>query len=315
MRYQNAAGAGGYADIDRDGRRESAASRAIPNKKPAPLSGTLRRRQKAPRALAGRDLPRTRGLIPFDEPHWVGGKASRTMDHTRQVRAVVAAAALLAQWGCGDGGASKGTGESVSSGGTSAAAAASGRAGSAPSTPSTDGAAPAASGGADAAKLELAIDGRDPPLEARAQLTVKEGQQTVQLGISGSNGGDDLLLLELEFDDIDSCLGTHAVTLGLPGSAENSANANFSDLPYHSQNGEVDLTLDASGAISGTFQLGLARDPDMVAGQPVTFAPSDDLWMISGRFDGSWILNCFSYLPAHRESRILGGSYCDNLKL
>ncbi|HVZ35535.1 MAG TPA: hypothetical protein VG963_24085 [Polyangiaceae bacterium] len=241
------------------------------------------------------------------------------MDHTRQLRAVVVATVVLTQWGCGDGGASKDTGASASSGGTSADVASqppasSGTAGSAASAASTAGAA-AASDDADAAQLELAIDGRDQPMEARAQLTVKEGQQSVQLGISGSNGGDDLLLLELQFDDIGSCLGSHALPLGLPGSAQNSASANFSELPYHSQEGEVDLTLDASGTISGTFQLGLARDPDMVAGQPATFTPSDNLWMISGRFDGSWSLDCFSYLPAHNESRMLGGSYCDNLKL
>jgi hypothetical protein len=242
------------------------------------------------------------------------------MDHTRQLRAVAVAIVVLTPWGCGDGATSKDTGASASSGGTSADAnpqppASSGTAGSAPSAASAAGAASAASDDADAPKLELAIDGRDQPLEARAQLTVKEGQQGAQLGISGSNGGDDLLLLELEFDDIGSCIGSHALPLGLPGSAENSASANFSELPYHSQVGEVDLTLDAGGAISGTFQVGLARDPDMVAGQPVTFAPSDNLWMISGRFDGSWILDCFSYLPAHNESRMLGGSYCDNLKL
>jgi hypothetical protein len=259
-------------------------------------------------------------LIPLSEPRLLGRKASRTMDHTRQLRAVVAATVVLTQWGCGDGEARKSTSVSASSGATSADAArqppaSSGPVGSGPSGTSTDGAAPAVSGNADAPQLELAIDGRDQPLEARAQLTVKEGQQSVELGISGSNGGDDLLLLELEFDDIGSCLGSHVLPLGLPGSADNSASANFSELPYHSQDGEVDLTLDPSGAISGTFQLGLARDPDTVPGQPVTFAPSDALWMISGHFDGTWILDCFSYLPAHNQSRVLGGSYCDNLKL
>jgi hypothetical protein len=240
------------------------------------------------------------------------------MDHTRPLRAIVAATVVFTQWGCGDGGASKDTAASVGSAGTSADAVSqspvtSGAPASAPSAASTVEATSSASDDADAPILELAIDGRDQPLAARAQLTVKEGQQSVELDISGTDAGDDLLLLELEFDDLGSCIGSHTLPLGLPGAGVNSASANFSELPYHSQQGEVDLTLYAGGAISGTFQLGLARDPDRVAGQPVTFAPSDNLWMISGRFTGSWILDCFSVLPGHHESRMLGGSYCDHL--
>jgi hypothetical protein len=74
-RRQNGAASCGYADRDRWERGQSAASRALPSKKPAPLAGTLRSRQKAPRAPAGCDLPRARGLIPFDEPRFlVGGR-------------------------------------------------------------------------------------------------------------------------------------------------------------------------------------------------------------------------------------------------
>jgi hypothetical protein len=148
---------------------------------------------------------------------------------------------------------------------------------------------------------------------ARAALIVKEGERAVQLSITATDGGDDLLILSVTFDGLDGSLGPHTLQVSLPDAGDDTASADLAGLPYHSQAGEIDLTLAADGLLSGTFALSMAHDADTSMAAGADGQPSPDVLPLSGQFSGSWILSCESYLPGHHVL-VSGGSYCDNLE-
>lgn len=241
------------------------------------------------------------------------------MEHTRHRWGFVAAALVSANWACGDAGSSP----------ASSAAQAPGSAGNTAGSGSVSGASavpspaslPDALPTADQPLLELSIDGRAQPMGARATLNVKEGEQAVQLSITGTDGGDDLLILSATFDGLDGTLGPHALPVSLPNAGDDTASASLAGLLYHSQAGEIDVTLAASGPLSGTFNLSMAEDaatPPSASGDGSAPAipavePSADVLPLSGHFTGSWIFACQSYLPGHHVL-VAGGQYCDNLQ-
>ena len=160
--------------------------------------------------------------------------------------------------------------------------------------------------------LLLAIDGREEPMGAKAQLNVLEGTPTVHLLITGADGAQDLVILDLEFDGVESSLGPHQGTVGLPDTGY-TVSASLAGRPYHSQAGYIDLSLAEDGSIQGTFNADLAEDPAVASDQPLEILPSDQVLGLSGQFMGQWVLRCQSRLPGHR-SFILGGDYCESLE-
>jgi hypothetical protein len=120
---------------------------------------------------------------------------------------------------------------------------------------------------------------------ARAALIVKEGEQAVQLSITATDGGDDLLILSVTFDGLDGSLGPHTLQVSLPDAGDDTASADLS----------------------------MAHDADTSMGAGADVQPSPDVLPLSGQFSGSWILSCESYLPGHHVL-VSGGHYCDNLE-
>ncbi len=159
--------------------------------------------------------------------------------------------------------------------------------------------------------MSLIIDGWPTLLGAKAQLNVVEGLSDVRLEITGT-GKEDVLLLDLVFDGVEKSMGPHEVEVGLPGTEADSALASIGGQAYQSQDGYIDLTLDADGAISGSFQLGLAEVEDVAVGLPIAFEEGEVVRSLTGRFSGIWELSCRSRLPGHR-TLVPGGDYCEAL--
>jgi len=148
---------------------------------------------------------------------------------------------------------------------------------------------------------------------AKAQLNVQEGVRSVHLSITGADGAQDLVILDLEFDGIESSLGAHQGEVGLPYTGVYSVSASLEGRPYHSQAGYIDMSLAADGSIEGTFSADLVEDPTAGTEQPFEILPSAEVRGLSGQFMGQWQLRCQSRLPGHR-SFMLGGDYCDSLE-
>jgi hypothetical protein len=161
-------------------------------------------------------------------------------------------------------------------------------------------------------ELRLSIDGRAEPMGAKAQLNVEEGVRTVHLSITGVDGANDLVILDLDFDGIESSLGPHQGDVGLPYTGVYTVSASLEGRPYHSQAGHIELSLGADGSIEGTFGVDLAEDPQGLD-QRLELLPLDQVRGLSGQFSGQWVLRCQSRLPGHR-SLILGGDYCESLE-
>jgi hypothetical protein len=237
------------------------------------------------------------------------------LEHTRQRSVFVAAVLVSASWACGD--ARAPSGSSTPEGTQASENAGSAAAGSAATSATVDPNAPSGTSpegipAADAPLLELSLDGRAQPMGARAALNVKEGEPAVRLSITATDGGDDLLILSVTFNGLDGSLGAHSFAASLPNAGDGTASADLAGLPYHSQAGEIDLSLSADGPLTGTFALSMAHDADTVTGAGSGVQPSTDLLPLSGQFTGSWVLSCESYLPGHHVL-VVGGSYCDNL--
>lgn len=158
--------------------------------------------------------------------------------------------------------------------------------------------------------LWLSIDGRAEPMAAKARLNVEEGVRFVHLSIAGGDGADDLVILDLDFDGLASSLGPHQGDVGLPYAGVYTVSASFGGRPYHSQAGQIELSLAADGALEGTFDVDLAEDP--AADQPFELLSSEQVRELSGEFIGQWVLRCQSHLAGHR-SLLPGGDYCDTL--
>jgi hypothetical protein len=171
---------------------------------------------------------------------------------------------------------------------------------------------------ADGEAFRLSIDGWAEELGAKAQLNVTEGQRAVRLEITGT-GRVDVLFLDVDFDGIEGSMGAHALDLGLPGDAIDSASATLGGQVYHSQSGHVEVTLSADGNIHGSFDVALALDPATAVpapgqpSEPVKFEISDDLRPLTGDFAGTWQLFCQSHLPGHSGQLIEGGHYCEGV--
>jgi hypothetical protein len=160
--------------------------------------------------------------------------------------------------------------------------------------------------------LWLSIDGRAEPMAAKARLSVEEGVQDVHLSITGADGAEDLVVLDLDFDGVESSLGLHQGDVGLPYSGGYTVSASLDGHPYHSQAGHIELSLASDGDLEGTFDVDLAEDP--AANQPFEILPSEQIRELSGQFVGQWVLRCQSHLAGHR-SLLPGGDYCDTLDL
>jgi hypothetical protein len=170
---------------------------------------------------------------------------------------------------------------------------------------------PAAAPG-DQPGLALAIDGWSEAIGAKALLNVTEGVEPVRLEISGG-GQLDVVLLDVDFEDLARSMGAHRLPVGLPEPGVDSAIASLGGQAYHSQAGVIEVTLSTDGNISGSFDVALALDPDVPAGKPIVFEPSDDVRDLKGQFSGHWELFCLSYFPGHASSLQRGGDFCDGL--
>jgi len=163
------------------------------------------------------------------------------------------------------------------------------------------------------AGLQLSIDGWTGEILAKAQLDVVEGERGVRLEITGG-GVRDILLLNVDFENLEGSMGRHQVAVGLPGEVGDSAIASIEGQWYHSQAGQIEVSLSADGSITGSFELALAENPEVQLGEPVVFELSEDLRGMKGQFGGEWKLFCLSHMPGHMTSLVKGGDYCDALE-
>jgi hypothetical protein len=164
----------------------------------------------------------------------------------------------------------------------------------------------------DGAAFQLWIDGWTEAIDAKAQLNVTEGVRAVRLEIT-AGGPNDVVLVDVAFDGIEGSMGLHHLAVGLPGGGLDSAVASIGGQTYHSQAGEIDVNLSADGSIIGSFELALAQDPEVAAGEPIVFELSEDVRDLKGQFGGQWKLFCQSHMPGHMSSLMTGGHYCDGL--
>jgi hypothetical protein len=165
---------------------------------------------------------------------------------------------------------------------------------------------------ADDPAFRLSIDGWQEELGAKAQLNVTEGRRAVRLEITGT-GQVDLVFLDLDFDGVQGSMGLHQVEFGLPGAAVYSAVASLGGQLYHSQSGQIEVTLSADGSIEGTFVIALALDPEVPPDDPSDFEFSEEVLPLSGQFAGTWDLYCQSHLPGHSASFMKGGHFCEGI--
>jgi hypothetical protein len=185
-------------------------------------------------------------------------------------------------------------------------------AGTDPETESTEGTESTDDGRSDAL-LEFAIDGRTEPLGAQAKLDVRQGFDSVHLGITGADTGSDLVVFDIYFPGIESTMGEHVLPLGLPDQVDYFANVNLDGEPYYSQGGEIVLSLSEDGSIEGSFSVELARDQSVPGAPLEPLMPSDEVMVLTGAFHGQWILSCQSRFPGH-ESLMQGGVFCESLE-
>jgi hypothetical protein len=166
---------------------------------------------------------------------------------------------------------------------------------------------------ANGAAFQLWIDGWTDSIDAKAQLNVTEGVSAVQLQITGG-GQRDIILLDVDFDGLAGSMGQHRLEMGLPGGELDSAVASLDGQPYHSQGGQIQVSLSSDGNITGSFDVTIAQDPEVVQGGPIVFELSDDVRSLKGQFSGKWNLFCQSHMPGHMSALVRGGDYCDSLK-
>ena len=164
----------------------------------------------------------------------------------------------------------------------------------------------------DESLLSFAIDGRNEPLGAQARLEVRQGVESVHLGITGANSGSDLVVFDIFFSGVESTMGDHVIDLGLPDRVENYANVNLDGTFYYSQGGRIELSLSEDGAIEGRFDVNLAPDLSEPGAPPLPFAATDNPMPLTGVFEGSWVLSCQSRFPGH-ETLMRGGAFCEEL--
>jgi hypothetical protein len=162
-------------------------------------------------------------------------------------------------------------------------------------------------------QLRFRIDGREGPMGAQAQVAVQEGTEGVHLRITGGDNGDNLLMMDLSFNDLENTMGPHMVQFALPDEGPHVANASLDGEWFYSQGGAIDVTLSADGAIEGRFNVALAVDHLENMGEAPVFEVTDDATSVTGAFSGRWILSCFSRLAGH-NTLISGGDYCENLE-
>jgi hypothetical protein len=167
--------------------------------------------------------------------------------------------------------------------------------------------------GINAAAFQLRIEDWAEAIEAKAQLNVTEGEPKVRLQITGG-GQRDILLLDVDFENLEGSMGAHRVAVGLPGGELDSAIVSLEGQLYHSQTGQIDVSLSADGSISGSFELAIAPDPEVAPGELITFQLSEDVRSLRGQFGGKWNLFCQSHMPGHMQSLIKGGDYCEALE-
>jgi hypothetical protein len=161
--------------------------------------------------------------------------------------------------------------------------------------------------------LAFSIKGRTSPMTARAELRVVEGEQPVQISITGRTSGTDVMMIELTYDGLENALGPHSEQFSLPEGGAHVANGSLDGNWYYSQGGTIDLSVDRDGNIAGTFSIALARGDMDALGGPVVFQASDEVIPLEGEFSGTWVLDCHSHLAGH-GALIVGGEYCDNLE-
>ena len=135
----------------------------------------------------------------------------------------------------------------------------------------------------------------------------------VHIAITGRTSGTDFVMIDLTFDGLENAIGLHRVEFSLPEGGEHVANSSLDDTWYYSQGGVIDVSVEADGSISGSFDIALAQGTLGAPGEPVVFAPSEVAKPLVGSFSGDWVLNCHSRLRGH-STLIFGGEYCDNLE-
>lgn len=167
-------------------------------------------------------------------------------------------------------------------------------------------------GSSEEARLQLTVDGRGEPMNAQAQIDVVEGMREVALTITGADGADNLVMIDLAFDGVESVVGEHAVELGSPQSNGAYAVAMFEGQVYESQSGQVQLSVSSEGSISGNFDIPLVQSTpgaaEAAALEPVT--------AMTGEFSGSWGLSCVSPIRGFTGGHSVSDSpYCNSLEL
>lgn len=162
------------------------------------------------------------------------------------------------------------------------------------------------------ARLQLTVEGRGEPMNAQARLSVIEGMSQVTLTITGADAADNLVMIDLAFDGLESVIGEHTVELGPPQANGPYAVASFEGQVYESPSGQVQLSLSSDGGISGDFDIPLVQASpgaaEAAALEPVT--------AMAGAFSGSWTVLCQSPVRGFTGGHAVSDSpYCNSLEL
>lgn len=152
---------------------------------------------------------------------------------------------------------------------------------------------------------------------AQALLHVREGTPEVHLSLTGAESTTELLIIDVPFTDVENTLGERVLPVGLPDQGASTVNANIDGVYYHSQSGEIQVTMMVGGLVEGSFRVALAPDegslqPSQEIGGLPMYVESETAFEITGTFSGSWELSCQSHIPGHSTMRF-GGEYCESL--
>ncbi len=160
--------------------------------------------------------------------------------------------------------------------------------------------------------VQVALEGEPAPLDGGARLEVRELNPVVNLVVTAvySSNHDNLVQLQLALDGVQNAVGSHHSELGAV-SARAFAVAYLDRVSYTSRSGNLDVTLDGNGALSGSFVASLAEDPAPGA-QPAV--PSEPTLELSGSFEGSWSLLCRSpVIGLPGDHSVMDSAYCKRL--
>lgn len=170
-----------------------------------------------------------------------------------------------------------------------------------------------------AAAFAFAVDGRSEAMWGQAVFHVVEGTLEVDLNITGGDSDDNLVVIDVIFEGLDSIIGVHPLRLGLPDdvNADASLIASFDGQVFYPQLGQLDLSLSAGRKIEGHFDTTLLQAvPEAQRGVAPRFEPDAVVLPSRGEFSGSWGVDCVSPLIGFTGGHVISDSaYCRGLDL